>query len=76
MNIFASQMYSKKIQDKMSSQLLKHKELKQGENKKLWKSYVKFLGVLMVTSGIRFMETIITDYSCCCQNEIATLPDS
>ena len=48
LNIFASQKYSKKIQDKMNSQLLKHKEFKQGEDKKLWKSYVKFPGVLMV----------------------------
>ena len=48
LNIFASQKYSKKIQDKMSSQLLKRKEFKQDEDKKLWKSYVKFPGVLMV----------------------------
>ena len=47
-NIFASQKYSKKIQDKMNSQLLKCKEFKQDEVKKLWKSYVKFPGVLMV----------------------------
>ena len=48
LNIFASQKYSKKIQDKMNSPLLKCKEFKQDEDKKLWKSYVKFPGVLMV----------------------------
>ena len=48
LNIFASQKYSKKIQDKMNSQLLKRKEFKQDEDKKLWKSYDKFPGVLMV----------------------------
>ena len=36
------------MQYKMNSQLLKRKEFKQGEDKKLWKSYVKFLGVLMI----------------------------
>ena len=39
LNIFASQKYSKKIQDKMNSQLLNRKEFKQDEDKKLWKSY-------------------------------------
>ena len=48
LNIFANQKYSKKIQDKMNSQLLKCKEFKEDEDKKLWKSYVKFPGVLMV----------------------------
>ena len=47
LNIFASQKYSKKIQDKMNSQLLKRTEFKQDKDKKLWKSYVKFPGVLM-----------------------------
>ena len=32
----------------MNSQLLKRKEFKKGEDKKLWKSYVKFPGVLMI----------------------------
>ena len=48
LNIFASHKYSKRIQDKMNPQLLKRKEFKQDEDKKLWKSYVKFPGVLMV----------------------------
>ena len=52
LNIFASQKYSKKIHDKMNPQLLKHKEFKQDEDKKLWKSYVQFPGVQMVTDLI------------------------
>ena len=76
LNIFASQKYSKKIQDKMNSPLLKRKEFKQDEDKKLWKSYVKIPGVLMVkklvTRGIRFMMTIITYQSYCCQHKTAT----
>ena len=48
LNIFASHKYSKRIQDKMNPQLLKRKEFKQDEDKKLWKSYVKIPGVLMV----------------------------
>ena len=35
LNIFASQKFSKKTQDKMNSQLLKRKEFKQDEYKKL-----------------------------------------
>ena len=35
LNIFASQKFSKEIQDKMNSQLLKRKEFKQDEDKKL-----------------------------------------
>ena len=46
--ILASQKYSKKVQDRMNSLLLKKKEFKKDEVKKTWKSYVKFLGVLMV----------------------------
>ena len=46
--IFASQKYSKKVQDRMNSLLLKRKEFKEDEVKKTWKSYVKFPGVLMV----------------------------
>ena len=48
LKIFASQKYSITMQDEMNSQLLKGKELKQDEDKKLWKSCVKFPGVLMV----------------------------
>ena len=76
LNIFACQKYSKKIQDKMNSQLLTRKEFKQYEDKKLWKSYVKFPGVLMVKKpgdrGIRFMMIIITYHSYCYQHEAAT----
>ena len=32
----------------MNFQFLKRKEFKQEEDKKLWKSYIKFRGVLMV----------------------------
>ena len=46
--IFASQKYSKKVQDRMNSLLLKRKEFKEDEVRKTWKSYVKFPGVLMV----------------------------
>ena len=46
--ILASQKYSKQVQDRMNSLLLKKKEFKKDEVKKTWKSYVKFLGVLMV----------------------------
>ena len=46
--IFASQKHSKKVQDRMNSQLLKRKEFKEDEVRKTWKSYVKFPGVLMV----------------------------
>ena len=35
LNIFACQKYSKKIQDKLNSQLLTRKEFKQYEDKKL-----------------------------------------
>ena len=45
--IFASQKYSKKVQDRMNSLLLKRKEFKEDEVRKTWKSYVKFPGVLM-----------------------------
>ena len=48
LNIFTNQKYSKKIQNKINFQLLNHKEFKQEEDKKLWKSYVKFPGVLMI----------------------------
>ena len=47
LNIFVRST-QKKIQDKINSQLLKYKEFKQDEDKKLWKSYVKFPGVLIV----------------------------
>ena len=46
--IFASQKYSKKVQDRMNSLLLKRKEFKEDEVRKTWKSYVKFPRVLMV----------------------------
>ena len=46
--IFASQKYSKKVQDQMNSLLLKRKEFKEDEVRKTWKSKVKFPGVLMV----------------------------
>ena len=46
LNMFASQNYSKKIQDKMNSLSLTRKEFKQDEDKKLWKK--KFSGVIMV----------------------------
>ena len=46
--IFASQKYSKKVQDQMNSLLLTRKELKEDEVRKTWKRYVKFPGVLMV----------------------------
>ena len=46
--IFASQKYSKKVQDRKNSLLLKRKEFKEVEVRKTWKSYVKFPGVLMV----------------------------
>ena len=46
LNIFVSTQ--KKIQDKINPQLLEYKEFKQDEDKKLWKSYVKFPGVLIV----------------------------
>ena len=46
--ILASQKYSKKVQDRMKSLLLKKKEFKKDEVRKTWKSYVKFLGVLIV----------------------------
>ena len=49
---FASQKYSKKIQDKMNFQLLKHKEFKQDKNKKLRKNYAKFSGMLMVKKPV------------------------
>lgn len=47
LNIFVRRT-QKKIQDKINSQLLKYKEFKQDDDKKLWKSYVKFPGVLIV----------------------------
>ena len=37
--IFASQMYFKKVQDRMKSLLLKRKEFKEDEVRKTWKSY-------------------------------------
>ena len=46
--IFTSQKYSKKVQDRKNSLLLKRKEFKEDEVRKTWKSYVKFPGVLMV----------------------------
>ena len=46
--IFASQKYSRKVQDRMNSLFLKRKEFKEDEVRKTWKSYVKFPGVLMV----------------------------
>ena len=46
--IFANQKYSKKVQDQMSSLLLKRKKFKKDEVRKTWKSYVKFPGLLMV----------------------------
>ena len=46
--IFTSQKYSKKVQDRKNSLLLKRKEFKEVEVRKTWKSYVKFPGVLMV----------------------------
>ena len=46
--IFASQKYSKKVQDQMNSLLLERKEFKEDEVRKTWKSKVKFPGVLMV----------------------------
>ena len=46
--ILVSQKYSKKVQDRMKSLLLKKKEFKKDEVRKTWKSYVKFLGVLIV----------------------------
>ena len=45
---FASQKYFKVVQDQMNSLLLKRKEFKEDEVRKTWKSYVKFLGVLIV----------------------------
>ena len=42
---FVSQKYPKKVQDQMNLLLLKRKELKEGEVRKTWKSYVKFPGV-------------------------------
>ena len=47
LNIFVRST-QKKIQDKINPQLLEYKEFKQDEDKKLWKSYVKFPGVLIV----------------------------
>ena len=47
LNIFVRST-QKKIQDKINPQLLEYKEFKQDEDKKLWKSYVKFPEVLIV----------------------------
>ena len=63
LNIFTNQKYSKKIQNKINFQLLKHKEFKQEEDKKLWKSYVKFPGVLMIKKPGDQRYQMYEDYS-------------
>ena len=47
-NIYANQMYSTRVQEKINELLKIRKTFKEDVNKKLWKSYVTYPGILMV----------------------------
>ena len=77
--IKASQKYSKKVQDQMNSLLLKRKEFKEDEVRKTWKSYVKFLGVLMVKKSqqmqnTKFLTVILEMPFCYCDMQMYSSP--